>query len=408
MAYDRQLLALKNRRNVIDIIRERSPINKAEIAKLTGLSIPTVMKITDSLERQRLICSIGRGESTGGKPPEMLEFIADALYIIGVDIGRCSVKVIIMDMGAQIYHRKEMSTEGTEDVNGFLLQIVELVNALIAETKIDTRKILGIGVGMPGILKTQEGKVIFSPNFMWQNVELLRIFKERFSCPILMENSNRTMAIGEHWYGASHGMDQVLNVNLGYGIGAAMLEGRHVKRGNSESSGELGHMILKKDGDICSCGHRGCLESISSGYAIARRARQEIVAGRGQKILEEASGQLEKVEAKHVFLAAQVGDLIAQEIIKEAVEYLGIGIANCINLIDPQMVVITGGIMKSSDYFFEDLKREIRKNQMRYCAVDVDIRKGKLGEDATAIGAAVLPLRRFINRGASVQAFTDL
>lgn len=408
MVYNKQLIAMKNRRNVINIIRQNSPINKAEIAKKTGLSIPTVMKITDELEKLKLICSIGRGESTGGKPPEMLEFAVEAFYLVGVDIGRSSVKVILMDMGARIHHRRELTSTGTEEAERFLERIADVVEELIKDAQIPEKKLLGIGIGMPGILDTQEGKVIFSPNFMWRDVDLLAIFKRRFPYPILMENANRAMALGEHWFGVSQGVDQVLTVNVGYGIGAAMLEGRKISRGSSGCSGELGHMILKKDGNLCSCGNRGCLESISSGYAIAQAAKQRIAEGRASELFGTAAEKLEEIEAKHVFQAAEAGDTAAQEIVQEAIEYLGIGIANCLNILDPEMVVLAGGIMKSAGYFWDELVKQIRSNQMKYCAVNVVIRKGALGEDATAIGAAVLPLRRFINYGASEHAFMDL
>ncbi|MDD2957503.1 MAG: ROK family transcriptional regulator [Lachnospiraceae bacterium] len=408
MAYNKQMTALKNKRNVIDIIRLNSPINKAEIAKMAGLSIPSVMKITDELEEMKLICSLGRGESTGGKPPEMLTFVTNAFYLIGVDIGRSRVKVILMDMGAQIYERRYMTSTATENPESFLERVADLVEEIIANADIPKERLLGIGIGMPGILNPESGKIIFSPNFMWKDVELLPVFRKRFAAPVLIENANRAMALGEHWYGVSQNVNRVLTVNLGYGIGAAMLDGRKIDRGGSGCSGELGHMILKKDGNICSCGNRGCLESISSGYAIAKTAQQEARNKNAEKILKEAGGIPEDIEAKHVFLAAEAGDMTAQTIIQEAIEYLGIGIANCINLLDPDMVVLAGRIMLSSDYFWEELKAQIGNHQMKYSAMNIRIKKGILGEEATAIGAATLPLRRFINYGASYQALVDL
>lgn len=408
MVYNKQTIAFKNRSSVINIIRTKSPINKAEIAKITGLSIPTVMKITDELEEMKMICSIGRGESTGGKPPEMLEFVPDAFYVVGVDIGRSRVKVILMNMDAKIYARKDMISAGTEDAENFIDRIADLVEEVIEEADIPVKRLLGIGIGMPGILNLSVGKVVFSPNFMWHDVDLLSVFKRRFSYPVYWENANRSLALGEKWFGISRSAHQILTVNLGYGIGAAMLEDNRIERGSSGCSGELGHMILKKDGDLCSCGNHGCLESISSGYAIARNARKKAEENQADRILQEAGGKLEEIEARHVFQAAKSGDPVAREIIREAIEYLGIGIASCINMWDPDMVVIAGGITKSADYFWEELKEQIRDHQMKFSALNVEIRKGKLGEDATAIGSAVLPLRKFINSGANYRALWDL
>lgn len=401
MSYNKAMLAQLNKKIVLEMIRTQGPINKAEIARKAELSIPTVMKITEEFERENLVKTIGKGESTGGKRPDLLEFVSNAYYITGIDIGRHYVKIVIIDMAAVIMSKECFPTteEDIKQPKQFLEKIAERVEALIIKSGISKGRFMGIGIGMPGILDYARGDVIFSPDFNWVNVPLMEIFRNQLPFyKIFLENANRALALGEYIYGAAKNADYILCINLGYGIGAAIIESGQLLYGKSGTCGEFGHMIMEPDGPLCDCGNQGCLEALASGNAIAKRMEREIMEGK-QTLVSRAAVKQGKIEAEMVFEAARAGDILSRKIIDEAMEYVGIAIASSINLLDPDMIILAGGLTKSKDLFLDQLQRTVEKYKMKYSGKNVSIRTGTLGEYATAIGAAAMLIRLFIENG---------
>ena len=401
--FDKYVMAQLNRKSVIDIIRTQSPINKAQIARQTGLSIPTVMKITDEFERNHLIRVNGKGESNGGKRPELLEIIPDAYYIIGVDVGRSRIKAIIMDLSGKLIVKESIKTGRTVPSQQLIERLIYLIHQVVQESNISVSQFLGLGIGMPGLLDTENGTVLFSPDFHWENVELVKPIEDHFPFYTILENSNRAMAMGEHWFGAGVESSYFICLNLGHGIGSAIVQNGEFYRGSCGSSGEIGHITLEKDGPLCSCGNRGCLEALASANAMAGQARELVRQGKGQRILELAQGNEENIDAKEIFDTAKEGDAAAALIVDKAIEYIGIGLANYINLLDPDMLILAGGVTGAGDYLITRLKRVIKARQMKFAGRKVKIRISKLGNDAAAIGAASIILKEFIENGAAIK-----
>ena len=395
------LLSQKNRSKVLTIIQEQGPINKAVIAEQAMLSIPTVMKITADFEQNRLVRTVGKGESTGGKRPDLLEFVSDAYYILGVDVGRRKVKAVLMDMDANIVAKNSASVieEHVSVPEVFVCDVVEQVNALLRESPIDQDKVMGIGVGMPGIIDHQSGHVRFSPDFNWEDVPLMELFRQHFSCPIMIENGNRTLALGEYTYGAGKGASHMFCINLGHGIGGAIVNHGEILHGASGSVGEFGHIVMDPKGPLCDCGNRGCLEALSSGNSIAKRAEMEIAEGK-KTILTNG---FRKIEAKDVFDAAYKNDALSQKIVRDAVVTLGLAIASVINLLDPDIIVIAGGLSKSWNNYEALLLKTVQEHKMRYSGERTCIELNKLGDYGPAIGAATLLVQNFIKNGGKIE-----
>lgn len=401
--FDKYTMAQMNRKSVIDIIRTQSPINKAQIARQTGLSIPTVMKITDEFERNHLIRVNGKGESKGGKRPELLEMIPHAYYIIGIDVGRSKIMAIIMDMSGNLVVKESIKTGETVPSRQLIERLIHLICRVIHKSNISMKQFMGLGIGMPGLLDTENGTVLFSPDFHWENVELVKPIEERFPIYTILENSNRAMAMGEHWFGAGVESSYFVCLNLGHGIGSAIVQNGEFYKGSCGSSGEIGHITLEKDGPLCSCGNRGCLEALASANAMAEQARKLVRQGKGQGILKLAKGDEENIDAKEIFDAAKEGDAAAVLIVDKAIEYIGIGLANYINLLDPDMLILAGGVTGAGDYLITRLKRVIKARQMKFAGRKVKIRISELGNDAAAIGAASIILKEFIENGAIIK-----
>ncbi len=382
MHLDKQILADYNKGRVIEIISKEGPINRAKIAKELELSIPTIMKIAEEFINEGIVRVVGKAESTGGKRPDLYEIVKDAYYCIGVDLGRFRLKIIISNLKGEIILRK---VEDISHICAFevILKLLEQkIEELLEEKEISSEKIMGIGLAVPGIIERNTGKILYSPDYGWENVDFATPLREKFGLWIAVENSNRAEALGEKWIGVAQNAHDIFSVNIGHGIGAAILKGDEVYRGSSGAGGEFGHVILKKDGPLCDCGNYGCLEALASGNAIAKK--------------------MKKKEAKEVFDLAREGNLQAKEVIDEAIEYLGIGIAGVINLLDPDMVVLSGGVVQSYDMFGDKLQKIIKERQIKYGGRNVKIKVGILGEDATAIGATVLLIKNFKNHGGQI------
>ncbi len=408
MRFDKYVMAQMNKKMILEMIFEKGPINRAEIARLSGLSVPTVMKITDEFSHSNLIRGVGKRESTGGRQPELLEINKDAYCCLGLDVGRNRIKVAVMNLAGEIGIKKTILTGDTLPPEVLIYRMISLVREVLDEMGNQRSRLLGIGIGMPGLLDPDTGMVNFSPDFGWEHVDLLGRFKHEFSCHIVIENANRVMALGERWFGAGRNADNFLCVNLGHGIGSALVFGGEVYHGNSGTSGEIGHITLEKDGPLCECGNHGCLEALASGRAIARQAGDLAAKGKGRRILELAGGKPENIEAETVFAAAREGDREAVKLLDLAIGYLGIAAASVVNLFDPELIIFEGGLMKSSDYLLPRLKTEIRRHQMRLAGRNVQIRRGDLGEDITAVGAATLLMQNLVDSGGVVEINVSL
>lgn len=221
--------------------------------------------------------------------------------------------------------------------------------------------------------------------------------RKKFHLPIVIENVTRVMALGEQWFGYAAKCSNFLCVNLGYGIGSAICINGELYRGASGSSGELGHMVMEKNGPQCECGNFGCLEALASGNAIRKRA--VFYLNRGEKSLINQRKTIDQIEAKDVFEAAQQGDRLAREIVHSAAEYIGIAIANVINFIDPQIIILEGGISRAQGLFPDTIRSEVSRRQMKHAGKHVKIFVSQLGENAAAIGAASMLMKRLFETG---------
>lgn len=403
MKYDKYSIAQMNRSLVFDLIRKNGPISRTQMSRLVGLSMPTVMKITDEFAKKHLIQEVGKGESSGGRQPELLELIPNSKYCVGVGIGRSKTYVVLINLIGEVHCQKVMETGDTSIPQAWIQRLICTIEETLLQSGLSENQILGMGIGMPGILDAKNGKVLFSPDFQWENVDILTSIQEKFSMDITVENANRALAMGEYFFGAGVDAKNFLVVNVGHGIGSAIVREGEFYRGSSGSSGEIGHIVLEKNGPRCKCGNCGCLEAIASGNAIARDAKIAILEGRNTKIFELAGRDINFVEAKTVFEAAKIGDAVALEITERAMQYIGIGLANYINLLDPDLIILSGGLTNAGDIFFKRVKEILKERQMKFAGRQVKVVISQMGENRTAVGSASMVLKKFIKYGNETQ-----
>jgi predicted NBD/HSP70 family sugar kinase len=392
MQYDKKIdklqIARTNKYNVTRCIIRKGPINRAAIAKQLNLSIPTVMWIADDLIKKEIIRSVGKGESGVGKHPELLEIIPDSFFYVGADVGRTTIRIVINNAAEEEIIAVQKPTGDTFPVKSFVNRLGRFILQTVKKMKIENNRILGAGIAMPGLIESGSGQVLISPDFGWKDIPLQSWLQKQLPYPILVRNSNHALALNESYIQKEEMISHTtFCISLGYGIGAALVNGEELYFGSSGASGELGHSVVEKDGPLCKCGNSGCLESVASGEAIARQA-QTVVAHHGKSIMAKLCGEdPSSIDAKIVFKAAEMGDVLALKIIDSAAEYIGIGLSTAVNVLDPDRVILGGGLMQNGPYFPERIRLSMEKHIIPRANRQLELRVGVKGEYSTANGA---------------------
>lgn len=314
-------------------------------------------------------------------------------YIVGVDLGGTSVNVGVVPFeGGTVLGMRSLPTEPGRGAKF----VVDRVIGMIREAMRDARKeasipekgYVGIGIGSPGPLDRASGTVIETPNLGWRNFPLRDLIANEIGLDAVLDNDANAAALGEYWLGAGKEVESLLALTLGTGIGGGIVLGGRVYHGASDVAGEVGHMTLDPTGRRCNCGNYGCLEAYASGPAIAARAVEGLRSGVASVLPELADGDLPAVTAETVYQAILAGDLYAKEVMRETATFLGTGIANLINILNPEMVVISGGVTRAGDHLFEPLRSEVRRRAFRRAADACRIVASELGDMAGVVGAA--------------------
>ncbi|MDR1175118.1 MAG: ROK family transcriptional regulator [Treponema sp.] len=397
MPYDKKLnqsqIAQTNKYNVFRCLIREGPINRAAIAKRMDLSIPTVMAIVDDLFKKKIVRSMGKGEFGVGKQPEILEIEPGRFFYIGADIGRGTIRIVVNNAaGGQIACMQEPTGDPFPE-REFIGHVQKLILQFVEQHHIDAACILGAGIAMPGLIERETGKVIIAPDFGWKDIPLQDWLQEGTPYPVLVKNSTQALAVNESYIPGVDDVHTTFCVNLGYGIGAAIITGEELYDGAGGISGELGHCVVDRDGPLCKCGNIGCLESVASGEAITRQA-QTIIAHHGSSMMTElCGGNAANIDARMVFDAANAGDGPALKIINTAAMYIGMAISMAVNIVDPDRVVICGGLIRNGPYFFEQIKAGMEEHLVAKSNRTLILSAGVNDEYSTAKGAS----RVFIN-----------
>lgn len=314
-------------------------------------------------------------------------------YIIGVDLGGTNIAAGAMtEDGSEIHAVRSIPTKSESGDEGVAGRMVALVEEIIAETERETgaarADFIGVGVGAPGPLDREHGIVLIAPNLGWHNFPLRQRMQDRLSLPTSLDNDANCATFGEWWQGAARGAKNVVGLTIGTGIGGGLILNGALYHGSSDMAGEVGHTTIDMNGRYCKCGNYGCLEAYASGPAIATRAREVLVReGMKSAIRDMVHGRLAEITAATVYEAAKGGDQLASEIVKDTGRYLGAGVANLLNIFNPDRVVIAGGVTAAGDALFVPLKAEVRRRAFTPAVQAAQIVAGELPGTAGVVGA---------------------
>jgi glucokinase len=316
-------------------------------------------------------------------------------WIVGVDLGGTNIVVGLLPIeGGEVVALRSTPTEAGRGAKFVVDRIIEMVEAAIAEM-LDTYggrrdDIAGVGIGSPGPLDRKTGTVINTPNLGWRNFPLRDLIVNAVNLPATLDNDANCATYGEWWLGAGRGVDSLIGFTLGTGIGGGIVLNGQIYHGCSDVAGELGHMTIDSTGRRCKCGNYGCLEAYASGPAIALRAVEGIEAGAETMLTEMVQGRLDQITAATVYEAAAQDDVYANEVIKDTAKFLGAGVANIINILNPEMVVIAGGVTRAGEHLFAPLRSEVRLRAFRAAEEHCRIVPGELPGTAGVVGAVAV------------------
>ena len=370
-----------NRSIILNKIRTDSPISRAQIAKDTKLTPPTVSSNVKALIEQGIVIESVLGESQGGRKPTMLLINNKAFYVIGVDAGPMVIDYVIADLARNIVTRASSKLTMPITNTQFLTILKEGVHTVIADTSIDLEKIIGIGVAMHGVVEVETGTSLFAPNLGLTNIPIKEVLEKEFDLEVKVENDARAMALGESWFGNHGELDSMLAVNLGRGVGAGLVINGKLYHGAQDIAGEVGHMTIDINGEICECGNRGCLQTFATGSAITKRA---------EKVIKEVKEI--PITGEKVYEIALAGNKDFVKILEDTGTIIGVGLTNLIHIINPSKIVLGGGVTKSGKFILPAVHESIEQRALTPRAKQTEVTLSELGDDATIIGAIALLL----------------
>jgi len=314
-------------------------------------------------------------------------------WIVGVDLGGTNIVVGVLPIsGGEVLALRTAPTEAARGAKFVVDRITSMIEESIAEVIAQhggTREdFCGVGIGSPGPLDRKTGVVINTPNLGWRNFPLRDLISNAVGLPATLDNDANCATYGEWWLGAGRGVNSLVGLTLGTGIGGGIVLNGEIYHGVSDAAGEIGHMTIDSTGRKCKCGNYGCLEAYASGPAIALRAIEGIEAGAETVLPDLVNGRLEEITAATVYEAVVLGDPYANEVMRETAKFLGAGVANIINILNPAMVVISGGVTRAGDHLFVPLRAEVRRRAFRSAEEACQIVSGQLPGTAGVIGAA--------------------
>ncbi|MGW5097380.1 ROK family protein [Streptomyces nodosus] len=377
-----------NRSEVLRRIIARSPASRQELAAATGLSLATVATLVGELLDLRMITEVGFEDSAGGRPRGLVAVDASGGVLIGVDIAETYVRVELFDLALTLRARDDQGMRpGENRPEQVVARVVAGVGAVLARAGAAASRVLGIGVGVPGQIDRDRGVCAYAANWGWHEVPLLELLAEHLAHPLYLDNPLRACTVAELWFGAARGYEDAVVVNLGTGVGAGLALGGGLHRGVSNSAGEWGHTTLVPDGRPCHCGNHGCVEAYAGAPGIMRSLR-ELDPG---STLLHPEDQTATIDALARGVAAR--DPVALEVVRITAGRLGTGIADLVNLLNPEVVVLSSWVAATlGEPLLDEVRKAVGRHALGRPFAATEIVLSPVPTDPVCLGAATFAL----------------
>jgi predicted NBD/HSP70 family sugar kinase len=385
---DLKLIQELNRSIILNMIREHSPISRSEIAKRNKLSPTTVASAVQELIKEGFVHETGVGLSNGGRKPILLEFSADNHFIISVSISNSVSEVAKVNLAWNIIEKKTLAIQQLQGEK-IISSTLEMIDEFIDNCP-DLQQCIGISVVTPGIVDKMRGIIHYNAKLNLVNMDLKTMMEERYQQKVWVENDTNATVLAEKKIGKYGSFKNLLYITIGDGVGAGIILNDTLLSGERGGAGEFGHTSVDRNGIRCECGNSGCLENYISWPAVYWRIVTSISRGRTSSMVEQAGGDLNRITPVIFNNALIREDALAVEIAGEITGYLGAGIVNLVNLLNPEVIIIGGDLIYDAGVLFQDIKAYVSKHALRVVSDKLQIHTSSLGKEAKLLGAAAV------------------
>jgi glucokinase-like ROK family protein len=387
---DQALVRQINLSVIMHHLRENAPVSRAALAEMTGLNKTTVSSLVHELIERKFVREVGfepPGSGRGaGRLAVLLTLNPVAGYILSAEIGVDFLSVICTDFAPETIWRHTAAINPDMGQQVIFDHLLALLHEGLSHGCETCNSLLGISVGVPGLVDQASGTLLFAPNLRWENVPLGAWLQEYFEAPIIIDNEANLAALGEHYFGAAQGYEEVLYISAGVGLGGGIVHGGRIYTGVTGFGAEFGHMTMDPEGELCNCGNRGCWETQVSQRALYRYLRRGVGQGRKSNLSEMTEGNLGRLTVPIVLEAARAGDALTLEALQVIGTHLGIGIASLVNALNPQLVVFGGILSLAGDFLLPVVEDELHRRSLRWNRNATQVTLARHGIDACIIG----------------------
>lgn len=388
---------------LISLIRKHGELSKSDLVTLTDYSRTKITSCINSLLDKDIIIENNSTEYTGGRRSKKFGVNGNFGLVGGVDIGATSIDLGIADFSGKLLARYSEPASVKDGPIRVLGRVCSLLENMLQESKLNTEKIIGIGVGVPGPVDLSTGTLV-SPPIMpgWDRYPIIQTMQQWFpDICIVVDNDVNVMALGEIWQGAGKGVNSLIFVKIGTGIGAGIVCEGKIYRGVNGCAGDIGHIGVDKNGPLCHCGNKGCLEAVAAGPAIAERSLHAAQTGKSSILLKYYEQNGNMLTAEDVGNASREGDAVATEVIRESGQYVGDVLAGLVNFYNPGMIVIGGGVRNLGNLLLSSIRQTVLHRSLPLATRDLLIVFTEIGSDAGVIGAINLAINNILTSSKS-------
>ncbi|MCE1254119.1 MAG: ROK family transcriptional regulator [Anaerolineae bacterium] len=378
-----------NRQLVLQTIYDQAQTSRADIARKTGLTRTTVSDLVAELINEKLVEETGQGHSIGGKPPTLLQFADNSRYLIGVDLASHEFQGAVINLRGQIIFHTVLPVQD-RDGEVALNLVYELIDRLLSHTK---APIIGIGIGSPGLIDPINGIIRYSVNLDWRDLPLASLVRERYNLPVQIANNSHAAAIAETTFGSNRDASNLIVVKIGRGIAAGIVINGEPYFGEGYGAGEIGHLVIKENGDLCRCGHYGCLETVASSSAIIKQAKK-IACQNPNSVLNRLVDVPQQISLEIIMKAYREGDPDVVALINSVSGYLGMAVANLVSALNIKNIVISGILTSLGEPLIESLQKKISSHALASLAEETRVEASALGQNIVILGVAALLMQR--------------
>ncbi len=387
-----------NRRAVLLMLRQHEPTSRTRLAQLTGLSTTTITNLIAELLAQGIVAEDGPASAPRrgvGRPRTLLRLVPNARHAVGIHIGVGRIRVALADLHANLSPPLDLAHPLERPPQEVLLETADLVRQVIAQSGVNSQTVVGVGIGASGLVNPHTGVNVLAPNLGWRDLPLRDWFTDWLGLPVCVDNNARAMALGEAMFGAGRNVHTLAFVYARIGVGAGIVVDGRLYRGSAAGAGEIGHTTIVPDGGLpCRCGNNGCLETLVSEPAIVRLA-EELAAQNPHGLLADQLRNGSGAPIERVLAAAHAGDATTIAMLEERARYLGLALANLVNVWNPDLIVLGGIYAQGADLLLPVIEATIRQRAFAHLGERVRVQTASFGRHAGVVGAAALALDAF-------------